>query len=213
MNPIRQIESLHPVMREAVRVLQAELATGGLPFRLYEALRGRERQEAGFRAGKSKARMWGSYHNVGLAADFVGHVGGRWSWSDALPWPELGAAARRCGLVWGGDWSSFVDRPHVQLELAPRDGRAFDPALCACKIGEWTAWTTDHVMPMLDMGVTVDWRVYVQAVQAALNYCGAELVVDGVEGPKTRSALAAIVGSGKIESSTWSAVVAAVGAR
>jgi len=40
---------------------------------------------------------------------------GKPSWEEHHPWELLGAMARQQGLVWGGDWKSIVDRPHVEL--------------------------------------------------------------------------------------------------
>lgn len=42
------------------------------------------------------------------------------AWDDASVsarpiWIALGVAAREQGLVWGGDWKGFVDKPHVEL--------------------------------------------------------------------------------------------------
>lgn len=34
----------------------------------------------------------------------------------------LGEAARAEGLYWGGDWKSFVDKPHVQAVAVRRQG-------------------------------------------------------------------------------------------
>ena len=36
-------------------------------------------------------------------------------WSDSLPWETYGRCATAVGLLWGGDWKSFKDRPHVEL--------------------------------------------------------------------------------------------------
>jgi peptidoglycan L-alanyl-D-glutamate endopeptidase CwlK len=31
------------------------------------------------------------------------------------PWGWYGDAAKALGLVWGGDWQTLVDRPHIEL--------------------------------------------------------------------------------------------------
>lgn len=60
----------------------------------------------------TNARGGYSWHNYGLAADYAFVVGGQLTW--AGPWKQFGKIARQCGLEWGGDFKSFLDRPHVQ---------------------------------------------------------------------------------------------------
>lgn len=57
-----------------------------------------------------------SKHNLfpARAVDFAVLDGGKAVWDEAPFWP-LGALARECGLVWGGDWTTFKDYPHVEL--------------------------------------------------------------------------------------------------
>lgn len=54
-----------------------------------------------------------SWHGYGLAVDIVSKSKG-WS-ANAGFWNTLGAFARDMGLVWGGDWTHFQDRPHIQF--------------------------------------------------------------------------------------------------
>jgi peptidoglycan L-alanyl-D-glutamate endopeptidase CwlK len=53
-----------------------------------------------------------SWHNFGLAADYAFVVNGKVTWSG--PWDVFGKIAKECGLEWGGSWTKFKDRPHVQ---------------------------------------------------------------------------------------------------
>lgn len=56
-----------------------------------------------------------SNHQSGRAADCAFVVNDKPSWDEALPWAEYGAAAKRQGLAWGGDWPApKTDRPHVE---------------------------------------------------------------------------------------------------
>ncbi len=85
----------------------------------------------------SNARPGESPHNFGLAMDLVlvtdpehtwwdGHAHelpkGPWDLGDShrpiikLAWDRLGRCARACDLVWGGDWTSFKDWPHVEIK-------------------------------------------------------------------------------------------------
>lgn len=63
-----------------------------------------------------------SSHQYGLAVDVVPFAAGKPRWEIAeADWQRLGRLAREFGLVWGGDWSGFRDRPHVEW---PRSDRA-----------------------------------------------------------------------------------------
>lgn len=64
-----------------------------------------------------------SKHNFfpSRACDLAVIVGGKAIWKEEMYWP-LGALAKACGLVWGGDWNGDAvkqledfDLPHVQL--------------------------------------------------------------------------------------------------
>lgn len=58
----------------------------------------------------------GPWRGLGLAVDLVfWDEQGRPSWDEAYPWAFLGALAKAQGLVWGGDWPTLRDRPHVEL--------------------------------------------------------------------------------------------------
>jgi len=220
MKPNRDPQSLHPLMRDLVADLQAAIELAGLSFRLYECLRGRERQGDAKGNGSSKAGMWQSFHNFGMAADFVWDEGGRWSWEASLPWKELGRLAKAEGLDWGGDFKvrrdgelvSFFDGPHVQFRGVKLSGRLADPAMLSGRLEEWGTWTQRFV-GLMDVTLADDRRVFVTALQSALNYLGAGLVVDGVWGPKTMAAQLEIPDLEQpdaISGGNWPRIVAAV---
>lgn len=61
-----------------------------------------------------------SPHEYGLAFDAVPTLNGILLWDDSKPqifkfWERMGAAGRRAGLIWGGDWDKFADMPHFQI--------------------------------------------------------------------------------------------------
>lgn len=61
----------------------------------------------------TNARGGYSWHNFGLAADYAFIINGKVTWDG--PWNQFGKIARECGLEWGGDFKTIIDRPHVQL--------------------------------------------------------------------------------------------------
>ena len=65
---------------------------------------------------------WETPHGCRCAIDFAFLIGGKLvavapgvlhSWSESLPWAEVGAIAESVGLAWGGRWHS-PDKPHVE---------------------------------------------------------------------------------------------------
>ncbi len=79
--------TLHPVVRDAVRRVIEQLQAESLPFEVFEAYRTPERQRMLYAQGRNapgdivtKARAWTSYHQYGLAVDFVLRIDGNWSW-------------------------------------------------------------------------------------------------------------------------------------
>lgn len=56
-----------------------------------------------------------SPHNFGLAVDFAfGNALGQPTWPDDGPWGDVARIGKQLGLVWGGDFKSIVDRPHLE---------------------------------------------------------------------------------------------------
>lgn len=56
-----------------------------------------------------------SKHQTGDAIDFAFIKNGQPSFDESHPWDLLGLAAKTVGFEWGGDWTTLVDRPHVQM--------------------------------------------------------------------------------------------------
>ena len=117
-----RLAGLHP---DLVRVV--ERARLAVPFMVVEGLRTRERQAKLVAIGAS--RTMNSRHLTGHAVDLVywlddgdgvpetGEI--RWDWPLAR---QVAAAMKAAAqeeevpLVWGGDWPSFPDGPHFELD-------------------------------------------------------------------------------------------------
>jgi len=81
---------------------------------IYETIRTTETQKANVAKGASQTMK--SYHIVGQALDFV-PVDGKttlWNGYGSADAKKAIAYAKKLGFEWGGDWSSFVDKPHLQ---------------------------------------------------------------------------------------------------
>ena len=116
------VEHLAPRFRAALLQVLDELRTEHWPPLVFETLRTDARQAYLWGFGRTYSDGRGivtysrdadeTWHGFGLAADVV-HARAYWQAPHEF-WTALGAAARRCGLTWGGDWPGFTDRPHLQ---------------------------------------------------------------------------------------------------
>ena len=111
-----KLAGVHPALQKVVR-RAIEITT--VDFGVTEGLRSRERQKELFDKGASKTMN--SRHLTGHAVDLVAYVGSevRWDWplyhriADAM---KLSAKELEIPVVWGGDWKSFKDGPHFELD-------------------------------------------------------------------------------------------------
>ena len=109
-------------MRKKVIAVQKQLDSENIPMKVFEAFRAPERQNHLYQKGRttsgsivSNARAWQSYHQYGMAADFVRFENGKWNWntspsSVAKQWDRFHEIARENGLE-PLSW----EKPHVQL--------------------------------------------------------------------------------------------------
>ena len=115
-----RIVNLHPYIKEkAVRfILQAQVL--GIYLRITSGFRSLAEQQKLYDQGRTapgpvvtNARPGESFHNYGLAFDVVEIKGGAALW-DNPRWHEIGQLGKSFGLYWGGDWTSWKDKPHFQ---------------------------------------------------------------------------------------------------
>lgn len=112
----KKLAGVHP---DLVRVVEHAITLSDIDFRVAEGRRTRERQAALFKAGATKTMN--SRHLTGHAVDLVAMLDGgvRWDWP---LYPKIAAAMKRAAadlrvpIVWGGDWSTFRDGPHFELD-------------------------------------------------------------------------------------------------
>jgi D-alanyl-D-alanine dipeptidase len=135
---------VHPTARVLFKKVLAELRESGLPATVVEVYRDPRRQRLLFAQGRTDATLKalgytaeeiaearrlgytadkrivtrikeGGMHSQGRAMDVAFVVNDRISFDvpDAW-WQRYGAVARKYGLVWGGDWKTLKDRPHVE---------------------------------------------------------------------------------------------------
>ena len=108
-----KLKQVHPDLVRWVNVLRSTHPDAHVSC----GYRGKADQEDAFRTGHSHAHFGQSAHNTvpAMAVDLF-----RLTTSGATfdrPWYETVVApvARAAGLVWGGDWTTIKDEPHVEL--------------------------------------------------------------------------------------------------
>lgn len=111
-----RLTGVHP---DLVRVVERALTYSPHDFTITEGLRTVARQRELKAAGASQTMN--SRHITGHAIDFAVLVGGKVRWD----WPLYGQVAEafkraakelNVPIIWGGDWKSLRDGPHVELD-------------------------------------------------------------------------------------------------
>lgn len=67
-----------------------------------------------------------SYHNYGMAFDAVPIIDGKAMWNDLESYKIYGDAVRNAGMIWGGDWTKFNDKPHAQIAKGGNPLKMYD---------------------------------------------------------------------------------------
>jgi len=123
----KNIMTLHPQAQILARRFLAEaqasqqLSDAGVVARIISGTRTYQEQAALFALGRTRpgkivtnASAGRSNHNFGIAWD-IGLFKGPNYLQESPLYSVTGALGRDLGLEWGGDWVSFVDKPHFQL--------------------------------------------------------------------------------------------------
>jgi len=114
---------VHPILLEKVKLIIAEAKSKGIDLRVVSGFRDSAKQQMLYNKGRTtkggivtNAPPGLSYHNYGWAVDVCEFRNGKPYWK-SKHWKEIGRIGKKHGLVWGGDWTRLVDRPHLQLTI------------------------------------------------------------------------------------------------
>lgn len=126
----RDLNHLYGPFREKVLLVLADLEAyaqkhmQGYSWRIVEGFRTAKYQRSLYAQGRTRkgpiVTMRDGYksrsnHQSSLAVDIVPFHGHDFDWDGKKEWWDyLGHVARAHGLVWGGDWHSFKDNPHIE---------------------------------------------------------------------------------------------------
>ncbi|MGE7129144.1 M15 family metallopeptidase [Lysinibacillus xylanilyticus] len=141
----RDISELLPVAQTACRLLFQECFKVGIKnIFITETYRSQERQKYLYEQGRTRPGQivtWtlNSNHKSRLAWDVA--VGPPQSLYDVATLSQIGAIARKLGIIWGGDWVGSIDRPHFEVKsnwVIPKgyklEGQVIVPTSSAIKV-------------------------------------------------------------------------------
>lgn len=109
----RKLKGVHP---DLVAVVERAIEISDQDFTVLEGLRSISRQRQLFSTGKSTTMN--SRHLTGHAVDLAPWPIS-WDWDKFYPIADAmkqAADELDVDIVWGGDWKSFPDGPHFQLD-------------------------------------------------------------------------------------------------
>lgn len=117
----RDLNKLHPKVKELAEQLLKECASAGLNIKITETYRSVARQDELYAQGRTtkgnivtyaKGSDMSSYHQWALAFDVCNNVKGKEYDIGVLS--KVGAIGQKLGLEWGGSWKDFKDYAHFQ---------------------------------------------------------------------------------------------------
>lgn len=140
---IERLNQLHPKIRKQALDAYAEavkVTPSGVHPYITQTLRTFKESDDLYAQGRTvkgdivtNAKAGQSYHNYGLALDFVIQRNGVMDWSFDNDWQTVVNVFKKHGFIWGADWNnngitkaqgdkteSIVDAPHFQMTLGYR---------------------------------------------------------------------------------------------
>ena len=121
---------LLPYVQQQVDRVISKMETLGHPMKVASTYRTWTEQDQLYAKGRTlpgkivtNARGGESLHDYQVAADLCFSTGE--AFGNDQPWGLYGKVAQELGFEWGGAWTSFKDRPHIQMtfgqnEFAPK---------------------------------------------------------------------------------------------
>lgn len=119
--------TLHPDLEKKVKLILNAMLLLGFPMRVVQGVRTAEEQAKLYAQGRTapgsivtncdgivkKSRHQPAADGFGHAVDcaFVGPQ----PFAESHPWRLYGEMGKALGLLWGGDWKSLVDKPHIEM--------------------------------------------------------------------------------------------------
>lgn len=167
--------------------------------RLYYSYRGKNYSNLA-KPKVTNAKPGQSFHNFGVAIDYfiVTDDGKTALWTINTKWRRVAAIGKELGFKWGGDWTGFKDYPHLEMTggLSYSQMRAGKKPSLSLKFKKETEIIV-AVPSKTEVAAEVTKEPSknkgdetIRSIQKTLNSrYDADLVLDGINGPKTQKAL------------------------
>lgn len=117
----RSLGDLHPKVQEMAFAWLRGCRNAGIDVLVTSTLRTHEDQQKLYDQGRTtpgkivtNAKPGESFHNYGLAIDFVPVVNGKPAWDDIETISQIGEIAEDIGFEWAGRWKRFKEKLHIQ---------------------------------------------------------------------------------------------------
>jgi len=117
-----RILTLHPKIRDKAREFINKAEKQNIKLRVTSAYRTYAEQNDLYAQGRTKggkivtnAKGGQSFHNFGTAMDVVPIVDGKADYN--TDWNKIATIGKSVGFAWGGDWTSFKDKPHFEMNF------------------------------------------------------------------------------------------------
>ena len=115
----KSLKILATVDPKLQNLIKASIANSPYDFKVIEGIRTLARQKELYAQGFTKTLK--SYHLRGKAVDIAVIIDGKVTWDFKFYKPvadHIKQEARKLGYIitWGGDWKTFKDGPHFQIE-------------------------------------------------------------------------------------------------
>jgi peptidoglycan L-alanyl-D-glutamate endopeptidase CwlK len=114
-------KDLVPELKTKLAMFLRACAAAKIDVLVTQGYRSTAEQNALYALGRTKAgkivtnaKGGQSKHNFGKAFDICFLVNKKVSY--AGNWNKVGELGEKCGLIWGGRWTSFPDKPHFEIK-------------------------------------------------------------------------------------------------
>lgn len=122
---MRNTTQLHPELQQKIVTFLKNCYKNGYKVKITECFRTVAEQDALYAKGRTasgsivtnaKGSSYSSQHQWGVAFDICRNDG-KGAYNDTDNWfKKVATIGKACGLGWGGDWKSPVDKPHFYLK-------------------------------------------------------------------------------------------------